>query len=216
MRIAAIIVALTGALCGVSTAQEFDHLAVDGDAVSTTHGLPLTVSLPDRLESLGETHFRESYGGPSFDVSAAAFASDSELVAIHAETHTDGSGGLDYSDLTPDTLAGIPLHSRVDCFDLREETPEDIEGNGFLRFLRERGFDFERAFVLKRFFLTDTEGASEVVLSYGRETPACPAGGVPAALAAEVGQGARAAFASLAPAARPGAATPPPAGSPRR
>ena len=197
MRIAVLLGLLIAQPAGAPLAQEFDFLAVAGHRVATTHALPLRLILPPRLLPLGETHFRESYGGPSFDVSATAFASDSELAAIHAEVHTDRSGGLDYSDLTPDTLAGIPLHSRVDCFDLREESDEDIEGNGFLRFLRDRGFDFDRAFVLKRSFLTDSEGTAEVVLSYGRALPACPPDGVTPALAADVTRAAHVAFGSL-------------------
>ena len=195
LLVAIFVLSLAGA--SGSAAQVFDHLAVAGHAVSTTHGLPLSLTVPGDLRPLGETHFRESYGGPSFDVSATAFHDDSILVAIHAETHTDGSGGLDYSELSPDTLAGIAFNSRIDCFDLREETAEDIQANGFLRFLRDGGYDFDRALVLKRLFRTDSEGRAEVVLSYGREVPACGDSDLPAALAEDVDRGARSAFGSL-------------------
>ena len=184
-------------IASAASAQEFDHLAVDGHAVATTHGLPLTLALPQDLTPLGETHFRESYGGPSFDVSATAFASDSVLVAVHAEAHTDGTGGLDYSELPPDTLAGVALHSRVDCFDLREESDEDVDANGFLRFLRDAGYDFDRALVLKRMYLTDPEGRAEVVLSFGRVVSACGADARSASITEQVRRGARAAFGSL-------------------
>jgi hypothetical protein len=172
-------------------------LDVNGTRVATTHGLALHFTVPSDLQALGETHFRESYGGPSFDVSATAFADDSTLLAVHAETLTDGSGGLDYSEFSADTLAGRALHSRIDCFDLREETAEDIEGNGFLRFLDGAGFDFDRALVIKRYYLVNHEGTAEVVLSYGRVVGTCGSGEVPRAGAAEVSRASRRAFADL-------------------
>jgi hypothetical protein len=180
-------------------AQEFDHLDVNGHRIATTHGLALRFTVPSQLQALGETHFRESYGGPSFDVSATAFASDSVLLAVHAETHTDGSGGLDYSEYPADTLAGWPLHSRIDCFDLREVAAEHVEGNGFLRFLHGAGFDFDRALVLKRHYLVNEEGTAEVVLSYGRTVDACGSGEVPPDVATEVSLASRRAFADLQP-----------------
>lgn len=163
-------------------AQEpaFDHLRVDGHVVETTHGLPLALSIDGTLALLGETRFAESYDGPTFLVSAAAWSDAGRLVAVHAETLADGAGGLDYSDLRADSLAGRPFTSRIDCFDLREETAEDIESNGFLRFLAGAGFDFDTSVALKRYYATNPEGTAEVVVSYGVRLEACgPDGAAP-------------------------------------
>lgn len=173
-------------------------LRVDGRRVTAENGVPLVLVVPDGPAWLGVTRFRESYGGPDFDVTATAFADDSVLIAVHAEVHADGSGGLDYSNLAPDSLAGIPFTSDVGCFDLREETDEDVAGNGFLRFLRSKGFSFDRAVVLKRYFTTNEAGSAEVVLSYGRIVGGCGADGAPPPGAAErVAAGSRRAFADL-------------------
>ena len=67
MRIAVLLGLLIAQPAGAPLAQEFDFLAVAGHRVATTHALPLRLILPPRLLPLGETHFRESYGGPSFD-----------------------------------------------------------------------------------------------------------------------------------------------------
>lgn len=147
------------------------------------------------LTYLGRTSFAESYGGPVFHVTAAAWMDADRLAAVHAETHADGSGGLDYSDLAPDSLAGRPFTSRTDCFDLREETPEDVEANGFLRFLASQGYDFDTAIALERFFATNPEGTAEVVVSFGLRVAACgPDGAVPAGLGPRLDAGARTAF----------------------
>jgi len=183
---------------GASSCERgFDYLQVDGQHVRTSHGLPITLQIPPRLAPLGEAHFTEAYGGPAFNVSTAVFVDDSTLVAVHAERHVDNSGGLDYSELPVDSLAGIPLNADIGCFDLRSESAEDIDNNGFLRFLRDAEFSFDRAFVLKRFFLTNAEGTAEVVISYGQQMSECPDDGISEALAAGVSEKAQIAFAAL-------------------
>jgi len=183
---------------GVSSCERgFDYLQVDGQHVRTSHGLPLAIQIPPHLAPLGEAHFTEAYGGPAFNVSTAVFVDDSTLVAVHAERHVDNSGGLDYSELPADTLAGIPLNADIGCFDLRSESSEDIENNGFLRFLRDEEFSFDRAFILKRFFLTNDEGTAEVVISYGQQMSECPEDGISDALAERVSQEAQNVFAAL-------------------
>lgn len=183
---------------GVSSCERgFDYLQVDGEHVRTSHGLPLTLQIPPRLAPLGEAHFTEAYGGPAFNISIAVYVGDSTLVAVHAERHVDNSGGLNYSELPADTLAGIPLNADIGCFDLRGESTEDIDNNGFLRFLRDAEFSFDRAFVLKRFFLTNDEGTAEVVISYGQQMSECPEDAISDALAARVSEKAQIAFAAL-------------------
>lgn len=202
MRHLALALVLVGLPVSVDgqTRVEFDHLKVEGNRVETTHALPLALSVPPGLAPLGERHFVESYGGPAFRVSAAAWTDDSLLVAVHAETLVDGAGGLDYSGLDPDSLAGISFTSRTDCFDLHEETPEDIEANGFLRLLRDGGFAFDSAMALKRYFKTDPRGTAEVVLSYGRRLAACaPEGSAPTPFARRLDAASRRAFSGLAP-----------------
>ena len=136
----------------------FDYLAVAGQTVSTTHDIPADLTVPDRFELMGEVHFQEAYGGPQFNISSVVYTTDTELLAIHAEEHTDGSGGLDYTELTVDTLAGVGLNSRAGCFDLSTETEEDLANNGFLRFLRENGYPFDTVLAMKQYFLTNSAG----------------------------------------------------------
>lgn len=185
-----------GAVGAALSRQSFRWLEVTGHVIRTTHSLPLVLRVPGSLRFVGETDFVEAYGGPAFDVSAAAFSSDSVLLAVHAETHADGSGGLDYSDLSPDPLAGLPFTSRLRCWDLRDETEEDIRGNHFLAFLRDRGFDLRSAILVKQYLATDDAGRAEVVLSYGRRLESCSDDAV-ARETSRVEREARAAFASL-------------------
>jgi len=63
--------------------------------------------------------------------------------------------------------------------------------------LRDAEFSFDRAFVLKRFFLTNAEGTAEVVISYGQQMSECPDDGISEALAARVSEKAQLAFAAL-------------------
>jgi hypothetical protein len=181
----------------VSCERGFDYLQVDGHHVRATHGLPLVLEVPADLKPLGEAHFSEAYGGPAFNISIIVYANDSTLVSVHAERHVDGSAGLDYSELPADSLADISLNADIGCFDLRDESQEDIEANGFLSFLRDAEFSFDRAFVLKRYFLTNSEGTAEVVISYGRSVASCPADDVPEELAHRISDEAEAAFGSL-------------------
>lgn len=177
--------------------DEFDYVEVTGSNVRTMHDLKMSFVVPERFSLLGEANFSEAYGGPTFNISTAAFTDDSTLASVHAEQYADGSGGLDYGEMPADTLAGIPVNAGIGCFDLRSETPEDIAGNGFLTLLSDSGFSFDRAFVLKRFFLTNAPGTAEVVLSYGIAVDRCVEEGVTDEMALRVSEEARAAFASL-------------------
>ena len=56
-----------------------------------------------------------------FNVSMAAFSKGDSIILMHAEMHTDGSGGLDYSKLKAETLNGIKFTSREQCV-----TPADV------------------------------------------------------------------------------------------
>jgi hypothetical protein len=111
------------------------------------------------------------YGKHQFNVSFAAFSNGPNLIMVHAETHTDGSGGLDYSDLKPTSLNGHAFTWREQCASAEDD--KELKNNPQIQFLRTAGFDMKTPFYLRQLFTTSKKGTSEVVISYGREVPAC-------------------------------------------
>src|SRR4051812_33779681 len=96
----------------------FDYLKVNGHKVQTTHQLNYRLEIDKSYRLLGETNHQPTFDGKEFNVSLAAYARNASFVMIHAETHTDGSGGLDYSKLKPETFGGINFTSREQCAEL--------------------------------------------------------------------------------------------------
>jgi hypothetical protein len=99
------------------------------------------------------------------------FSRGSDLLLIHAETHTDGSGGLDYSDLKPATLSGLPFTNRTQC--ASSEDKAELDENPQIQFVRSKVFDLSIPFLLEQFFATSKDGTAEVVISYGRAVKGC-------------------------------------------
>lgn len=98
-----------------SISANHDYLKVKGHKIESTHQTRFELKVDKSYKFLGEFHHQPIYEEKQFNVSLAAFAKGDALVLIHAETHTDGSGGLDYSRLTPVVFSGInsPPESNV-------------------------------------------------------------------------------------------------------
>jgi hypothetical protein len=94
---------------------KFDYLKVKGHTVESVHKLKYVVKVDKSFRLLGEYHHQPTYAEKMFNVSVAAYANGESLIMMHAEAHTDNSGGLDYSDLKPDPLNGIKFTSREQC-----------------------------------------------------------------------------------------------------
>ena len=162
---------LVGAALTNPAQAKFDYLKVRGHTVRSVHKIKYSVRVDKSFELLGEYHHQPTYGGKMFNVSVAAYAKGDSLLMVHAEAHTDNSGGLDYSDLKPDPLGGINFTSREQCAVLAElPDPYSIPD---LRFLRDRGFTPAPAMFLKQYLIASPDGSAEYVLSYGKRVASC-------------------------------------------
>ena len=152
---------------------DFDHLEIDSrlNVVRTTHAAPYRMVIKPSFKFLGEFHHQAVYNGKGFDISMAVFRRGGDLLLIHAEKHTDGSGGLDYSDLEPAKLDGIPFTRRTQC--ATKEDEEELKSNPQISFIGSKGFEFGYPFQLEQFFTTSKDGTSEIVISYGRAVDEC-------------------------------------------
>lgn len=153
-----------------SNQSSFDYLKIAGHKVETTHRLKYMLKVARAYAFLGETNYQPTFDGKGFNVSLAAFAGKDSFVMIHAETHTDGSGGLDYSKLQPDTFSGIKFTSKEECAELDQT---DIDGEHDLRFLKDNGFNPFPAVYIKQYFTTSADGSSELVITYGKRIRSC-------------------------------------------
>ena len=168
---------LLGAMLGFSLGHagpggvKFDYLKVRGNTAESTHKAKYKLEIDKSFKPLGEFHHQPVYEGVQFNVSLAAFSRGESIVMMHAETHTDGSGGLDYSKLRPETLDGVKFNTREQC-----ATPAEVPdpySNPEFRFLRDKGFKAVLPIYLKQYLATSPDGAAEVVLSYGKRVAAC-------------------------------------------
>jgi len=160
-----------GGAAGNLRQHKFDYLKVKGNTVESVHKLRFVLRVDRSFKLLGEHHHQPTYGEKMFNVSVAAYAKGDSLVMVHAEAHTDNSGGLDYSNLKPDPLGGINFTSREQCAVIAEiPDPDSIPD---LRFLREKGFAPAPAVFLKQYLIASPDGSAEYVLSYGKRVASC-------------------------------------------
>ncbi|HEX7175712.1 MAG TPA: hypothetical protein VF240_10675 [Pyrinomonadaceae bacterium] len=150
---------------------KFDYLKVRGNIAESTHKAKYKLEVDRSYKPLGEFHHQPVYEGVQFNVSLAAFSRGESIIMMHAEMHTDGSGGLDYSKLKPETLDGIKFTSREQC-----ATPAEVPdpySNPEFRFLRDKGFKAVLPIYLRQYFATSPDGVAEVVLTYGKRVSSC-------------------------------------------
>jgi hypothetical protein len=151
--------------------HKFDYLKVKGNTVESVHKIRYVLKINKSFKLLGEYHHQPTYGEKMFNVSVAAYTRGESLIMIHAEAHTDNSGGLDYTNLKPDPLGGINFTSREQCAVLAElPDPYSIPD---LRFLRDGGFSPAPAMFLKQYLIASPDGSAEYVLSYGKRVGSC-------------------------------------------
>ena len=100
-----------------------------------------------------------------------AYSDGKNLIMIHAETHTDGTGGLDYSNLSPAALNELNFTTREQC--AGAEDAAEMNENPQIKFIRGKNFDLSLPFYLRQFFATSADGKAEVVISYGRKIESC-------------------------------------------
>jgi hypothetical protein len=151
--------------------EKFDYLDARGNTLRSTHKVSLKLKVNKSFKFLGEFHHQPIYADKQFNVSLAAFAKDEAVILVHAETHTDGSGGLDYNNLTPAKLGKINFNFREQCV-TAAEIPDPYV-NPELRFLRDKGFAVTLPLYLRQYFTTAPDGTAEYVLTYGKRVSAC-------------------------------------------
>ncbi len=149
----------------------FEYLKISKNSIETDHGANYKIKIDRSFKFLGQFSHQPTYGDKQFNVSFAAFTDGKDLIMIHAEKHSDGTGGLDYSDLSPTGLTGLAFTSRDQCAEA--EDGAELDANPQIIFIRERGFAIKTPFFIKQFFTTDNDGTAEVVISYGRAVDGC-------------------------------------------
>ena len=173
MKFGSVIVCVLTLISCNKSESTFDFISVTQSIVTTTHRLPISLKLQNDFEPFGEHDFVESYDGVPFKVSTATFLSSNKMIILLAEEHLDPKGLFTY-DLPMDTLNGMNVYRRVGCFNLFEETEEDLGENVYLRFLKSKEFDFQQWLNMVQFILLNDEKSAEVVLSYVELYPECP------------------------------------------
>jgi hypothetical protein len=158
---------------GTSGQPEFNYLKLKGHTVESTHRARYKIVINKSFKPLGEFQHQPSYDGIRFNVSMAAFSKLDQLILVHAEMHTDNSGGLDYSKLAPASLSGIAFTSKEQCVTAEDEP--DPYSNPQLRFLRDKGYAMVFPMYLKQYFTTSRDGRAELVLTFGQRVASCKA-----------------------------------------
>lgn len=151
-----------------------NYLEVSGHNVKTLHRLSAEVRVEENYKCFGNYNFRESYDGVSFNVSTTTFANSKNILFIHAEERTDGKGNIDYPELKTGVINGYKCFIRTGCFNLFEENEEDLKGNKYLKFLKEKNFDFNQGLNLVQFLFVNKDRTAEVVLSFAKRMEKCP------------------------------------------
>ena len=151
--------------------KEFDYLNIEGNEISTTHLAKYTITIDGAYRYLGEFRHQPTYGDKQFNVSMVVYIDGQRLFMVHAEKHTDGSGGLDYSQFRPALLHEASFNLRELC--APEEAEEELSVNPEIRFIRDSGFDLSLPFYLSQYMATSEDGTSEVVISMGRKIDSC-------------------------------------------
>lgn len=151
--------------------SDFDYIRIKGHTVKTTHQAKYKININKSFKFLGEFHHQPTYGEKQFNVSVAVYTDGENIIMIHAETHTDSSGGLDYSNLTPAKLNKLNFTTREQCATAEDEA--ELSANPQIRFIRDKGFDLTVPFFLQQFFTTSDDGKAEVIISYGHKIDSC-------------------------------------------
>lgn len=168
---AGLFLCIFGILPGMAQQSAFDHLEIVDNEVRTAHQAKYKIKIDSSLKLLGEFHHQPTYNNKKFNVSFAAFSDRKNIVMIHAETHADGSGGLDYSELPVFSLNDVRFTSREQCASAEDEA--ELNVNPQIQFVRKKGFDLSLPFYVMQFFVTSQDGKAEVVISYGTRIASC-------------------------------------------
>lgn len=167
----AILVLALAAFPASVSAEAFDYLNRQGNAVTTTHQAGYRIKIDPSFKPLGELHHRQSSGERHFKVSFAAYANGGDIILIHAERLEQDTGILTYQHLPRTSLNGIDFGFREQC--VPEEAQADLETNAEALFVREKGFPLQLPFLLTQFLKAAPDGNAEVVISYGRAVASC-------------------------------------------
>jgi len=146
------------------------YLYRSGNQIESTHNLRLSFTIDRAFRPIAAADYQPTFDGKKFNVSIIAFAHGSEFVMIHAEMHTDGSGGLDYSKFVKTELNKVPFTSREQCAEIDAQT---INEEHDLKLLSDGGFSSTPAIWLKQYYATSSDGTSEVVVSFGHRLRSC-------------------------------------------
>jgi hypothetical protein len=126
---------LAASLCVAAAQAPFRYVIVDGNALKSSNGLPVTVRAPAAYRVLPPTSRHATFNSHPYEVSLAALVSKDSAVMLHAEKGSDSSGASNYDELPASPLPGF--HFRVQCASIGAD---DVAGEHDLNWLAKRGW----------------------------------------------------------------------------
>jgi hypothetical protein len=161
-------------------AENAHLVAIDG-GFRTTHGLSYTMA-SEQLRATGPKHRNDQFGDNPYEISLAAFFSQTGVVMIHAERVANQSGASNYEDKAGSDWPDDSFRS--DGATCIEVPAAGIEGEHDLEWLRDNGFEPSGTLAYAQYFATTADFNDEIVITLlARMTSCAPEQDPDAALA---------------------------------
>lgn len=148
----------------------FSYVFFNNGYIVSSHAIKYSLKVPYNYIKIEPYNYKPFFNKHPFNVSLAAAYNNKNLIVVHAEKVTDGSGFLDYSYLMPVKLDSLDFYMKESCLELNEETLEQAID---IKYIKANGFDFGDAIFLKQFFVNTPDGTYEFVLTFGEKVCDC-------------------------------------------
>ena len=156
----------------VAADDSFSYLTLDGDTLTSTHGIRLSLSAPDGFFPVDPVNVQVGFVGDQINMSAGAFTSVKAAMLIVAEKTIDPASPLDYSRLAEITVSGIDFRMRERCIEIDPDLIVDVDE---LSYLASGGFWATPAVYGRQLFMVSESGDDEYALTYVKRVDNCSA-----------------------------------------
>ncbi|WP_028886728.1 hypothetical protein [Teredinibacter turnerae] len=150
--------------------QEKTYLKYLNREVISTHGLDVTLRIPEKFSPKPIINYEATFNDHPFYVSLATLMSLDTLLTVHAESVEDGSGYLNYSHLERFDIDDIEFYRKDQCLKLDYKTINAMQD---LRYVAKMGFDFGLPTYLAQLFKHSDDGNKEIVLTLAKHVDDC-------------------------------------------
>jgi hypothetical protein len=150
------------AMCCIAASHApFQYVVIDGNALKSSNGVPVTVRAPARFRILPPTSRHATFDSHPYEVSLAALVSADSAVMLHAEKVSDSSGASNYDELPPSSFPAF--HVRAQCASI---AADDVRGEHDLNWLAKRGWSPVGNVAVEQHLKTSPDHNREVVVSF--------------------------------------------------